>query len=207
MTGGDAQVGNVGVTVVTRSCTSLRASRRSVPRLNKRVIDESCGTDFERIVSSSGSPWSDCSSGTVTRDSTSSDESPELRVWISTRGCANSGKTSTGVSRSIPTPKTIIATPAATTRNRSFRLEPMIQRIIAGALARSISADARFGPEELGYSDGRDHGSSRRTAREESEIPVDVVDDDAFADEGQVLGAGVGPGVAVRLVEHRRVGD
>ena len=42
-------------------------------------------------------PLSACSSGTVTSASTSSAEQPEASVWISTRGGANSGKTSTGV--------------------------------------------------------------------------------------------------------------
>ena len=87
-----------------------------MPRSKRSTIDESCGTDLERIVSSCGRPWSDCSSGTVTSSSTSWAESPRLGVWISTFGCANSGKTSTGVSRSVPTPKTSIAAPAATTR-------------------------------------------------------------------------------------------
>ncbi len=87
-----------------------------MPRSKSSTIDESCGTDLERIVSSSGRPWSDCSSGTVTSSSTSSAERPRLGVWISTFGGANSGKTSTGVSRKRPTPKTIIAAPAATTR-------------------------------------------------------------------------------------------
>src|SRR5207245_6651455 len=44
-----------------------------------------------------------------------------------TLGGANSGKTSTGILRSCPVPKTSSATAAANTRNLNFRLEPMIQ--------------------------------------------------------------------------------
>ncbi len=100
ITGGAAQVGSVGVTFPTRSATSCRACSRSVPRSKKSVIEDSCGTDFERIMSRPGSPWSACSSGTVTSSSTSAADSPRVIVWISTRGGANSGKTSTGASRS-----------------------------------------------------------------------------------------------------------
>jgi hypothetical protein len=56
ITGGAAHVGNVGVTVVTRSATSCRACRRSVPRLKRSLIAESCGTDFERTASRPGIP-------------------------------------------------------------------------------------------------------------------------------------------------------
>ena len=100
MTGGAAHVGSVGVTMAMRSGTSCRASRRSVPGLKIITIDESCGTDFERIMSRSGTPCSACSSGTVTSSSTSDAVSPREIVWISTFGGANSGKTSTGEWRS-----------------------------------------------------------------------------------------------------------
>src|SRR3990170_1687188 len=43
-------------------------------------------------------------------------ESPRLRVWISTLGGANSGKTSTDELRSRAMPKTISAAAAKTTR-------------------------------------------------------------------------------------------
>ena len=116
MNGGLDQLGKVGVTASMRSCTSCLACSWSVPRSKRSWIDESCGTDFERMVSRSGNPWSDCSSGTVTSCSTSAADRPRLGVWISTRGCANSGKTSTGVSRTPPKPKTISIAPAKTTR-------------------------------------------------------------------------------------------
>jgi hypothetical protein len=116
ITGGLAQVGIVRTTDAIRSVTSCRASRTSVPGRKKSSIDDSCGTDFERIVSSSGIPFRDCSSGIVTRDSTSAADNPRQDVWISTRGGANSGKTSTGMASSWPTPKNIIAPANATTR-------------------------------------------------------------------------------------------
>ncbi len=67
-------------------------------------------------------PASACSSGTVTRFSTSSADRPTQIVWISTLGGANSGKTSTGIARTWDAPKTIIPAAAASTRNRKRRL-------------------------------------------------------------------------------------
>ena len=128
ITGGLAQVGIVGITAAMRSATSCRASRTSVSSWKKSSICDSCGTDFERIVSSSGIPFSDCSSGIVTSDSTSAADRPIAEVWISTRGGANSGKTSTGIARSCCTPKNIIAAALATTMYRNRRLAWTIQR-------------------------------------------------------------------------------
>jgi transposase InsO family protein len=51
-------------------------------------------------------------------------------VCTSTFGGANSGKTSTGIARSRPPPKTIIATARPTTRYLNLRLDPTIQRIM-----------------------------------------------------------------------------
>ena len=51
---------------------------------------------------------------------------------MTTRGGANSGKTSTRWSGSVAMPKTIIAAAATTTRYRNLRLVPTIQRIADG---------------------------------------------------------------------------
>jgi hypothetical protein len=116
MTGGADQLGRVGVTVAMRSCTSCRAVSRSVPGSKMSSIDDSCSTDLERITSRPGSPLRACSRGTVTSDSTSEEDNPREAVWISTRGGANSGKTSIGASRSVPAPKNISAAASPTTR-------------------------------------------------------------------------------------------
>ena len=115
MNGGDAQFGRVGVAVAMRSCTSWRAWRRSVPRLKSSSIWLSCGTDFDRMTSRSGTPWSDCSSGTVTRSSTSVGVSPSAIVWTSILGGANSGKTSTFEFGSVRNPRTSIPAASAAT--------------------------------------------------------------------------------------------
>ena len=99
MTGGAAHVGSVGLTTARRSDTSCRARIRSVPGFMISVMEDNCGTDFERITSRFSTPLSASSSGMVTWDSTSVEESPTDRVWTSTRGGANSGKTSTGIFR------------------------------------------------------------------------------------------------------------
>jgi hypothetical protein len=52
------------------------------------------------------------------KDSTSLADRPRAAVWISTRGGANSGKTSTGAFRSSCTPKSIVPAAIATTMNR-----------------------------------------------------------------------------------------
>src|ERR671911_1428052 len=86
-------------------------------------------TDLERISSSPGIPFSWFSSGTVISSSTCSEELPTAMVWISTRGGANSGKTSTSALRVSPMPKTISAAAAKRTNHRNRKLDPTIQRI------------------------------------------------------------------------------
>ena len=88
-------------------------------------------TDCERIAFSHGTPASNSSVFRVTRLSTSEAESPIASVWISAVGGENSGKTSTGMSRSRVMPKTISVAAMPTTRNRNCRLEPTIQRIMS----------------------------------------------------------------------------
>jgi hypothetical protein len=95
MNGGTAQDGSVGATCASRSSTSWRACSSSVPRLKTSSIDDSCATDLERSWSRPGSPLSCSSIGTVMSSSTSLEELPSAAVWISIRGGANSGKTST----------------------------------------------------------------------------------------------------------------
>jgi hypothetical protein len=96
------------------------------------VIAESPGTVFDRSTSSWGVLASACSRGIVISDSASSVDIPRPSVWISMNGGANSGKTSTGIDPTLVAPNTISAAAPAITRNRNFRLVPMIQRIIGG---------------------------------------------------------------------------
>ena len=116
MTGGAAQVGRLGDTVASRSCTSCRACSRSVPGLKSTSIEESWGTDLDRRSSRPWMPFSDASIGTVTSCSTSEVDKPTHAVWISTRGGANSGNTSTCIFGSTVTPSAIMPTARATTR-------------------------------------------------------------------------------------------
>jgi hypothetical protein len=118
MNGGLAHVGRVGVTIATRSWTSWRASSRSDPGSKIITIDDSPVTDVERMMSRPSTPASACSRGTVTRASTSSEVIPSESVWISTRGGANSGKTSTGMPWTCVAPTSIIPVARATTMNR-----------------------------------------------------------------------------------------
>ena len=104
--------------MASRSCTSCRASIKSVPGSKISLIDDSWSTDLERMTSSPGIPLSTSSNGTVTRASTSAEESPRQGVWISTLGGANSGKTSTGMLPMRAIPKTISTAATNTTRYR-----------------------------------------------------------------------------------------
>ena len=118
MNGGAAQVGKVGVTIWRRSATSWRARSKSVPGSKIIRIDDSCSTDLLRNVVNPSSPASACSRGIVTSVSTSEVDIPIEIVWTSTRGGANSGKTSTGTFCIWTMPMLIIAAAAASTRNR-----------------------------------------------------------------------------------------
>src|SRR5258708_35230725 len=94
MKGGAAHVGRLLVASAIRSLTSCRARIPSTPDLKIKRIDDSCDTDFERITSMSGTPFSAFSSGTVTSCSTSADETPRQIDWISTRDAASPSKQS-----------------------------------------------------------------------------------------------------------------
>ena len=127
--GGEAHEGRVGATVWSRSCTSWRALVRLVPDLNRRITEESCGTDSDRTVLTLGTPVRPFSSGTVTSCSTSAAERPSASVWICTWVGANSGKTSSFCFWTCSVPKKISAAASPTTTYRNRRLLPTIQRI------------------------------------------------------------------------------
>ena len=132
-----ATAGSRGASAASRSCTSCRAAIRSVPSLRISTTDDSPSTDFERIVFSPGVPFSAFSSGTLTRLSTSSVESPGASVWISTSGGANSGKTSSGACRAVRTPTTISTTDSASTSTRSRSEVETSQFIMIGSASES----------------------------------------------------------------------
>src|ERR687893_3124262 len=101
----------------------------SVSLLKMSSICERSITDLERISSSPGIPLSWSSNGMVISSSTCFEELPTARVWISTIGGANSGKTSTSALRVSPMPKTISAAAAKITSHRNRKADPTIQRI------------------------------------------------------------------------------
>jgi hypothetical protein len=127
ITGGAAHVGRVALTAVIRSCTSCRASIRSTPRSKISWTLDSCGEDFDRRMSSPSTPFSACSSGTVTSSSTSAVERPRHTVWTMTRGGANSGKTSSRDDGSTTIPIAMTSAPSAATRCRKRRLVAIVQ--------------------------------------------------------------------------------
>src|SRR5262245_3210917 len=207
ITGGAAQVGIVVRTVVKRSWTSCRARTRSVPGLNSSSIDDRSGIDLERMRSSPSTPLNACSSGTVTRPSTSSAVMPRDGVWISTRGGANSGKASTETLECCVIPYAIIAVASARTMNRNLRLAPTINRIMGRVSgAGLLFLELFFGAEQLCRTDRHHRGAKPRRHRENREVPVDVVDRDRSPNERERLSARVHPGVAFLVIQDRCVG-
>ena len=89
-------------------------------------------------------PFRACSIGMVTSSSTSAAERPRHGVWISTRGGANSGKTSTGIRASWPTPKNISEAANATTRKRNLRLAATIERSMAAGAGAPYSPPTSY---------------------------------------------------------------
>src|SRR5262245_6026968 len=206
MIGAPAECGSVFVASSRRSCTICRAFRMSVPGLKMRRIAERPTTDFDRKMSSPGVPRSCSSSGTVMSSSTSEAVMPIPSVWISTMGGANSGKTSTGIDRRRSMPKYIIPAAIAITRNRNFRLDPTIQRIIAVDLP-GPSFPSVFGAEQFGGADRHHRGAGGGAVHEHCPVAVDVIDIDGVADEHERLGVGVDPRLALRVVEDRGRGN
>ncbi|GAP60234.1 hypothetical protein AHiyo1_37140 [Arthrobacter sp. Hiyo1] len=144
MTGGAAHVGRADVTAAIRSETTWRAFSKSVPCLKMSTIEDSCGTDLERSSSRPGMPLREASIGTLTSSSTSCAVRPRQAVWISTRGGANSGKTSMDAELNCTEPNSITAQASATTTVLNLRLMPMIQRISVGRI--EFLAEQFLGP-------------------------------------------------------------
>jgi len=86
--------GSCPARVASRSPTSWRACRIPVPSRKVAVTTESPWIDSDRIDSRLPTPFTAASIGRVTSASTSSGESPDASVWMTTWGGANSGKTS-----------------------------------------------------------------------------------------------------------------
>ena len=117
ITGGWATLG-IATASVSRSLTSCRARRTSVPGSKVSRIDESPGTEVEWIDFNHGVPLSSSSRFSVTSSSTSGAERPRASVCTSITGGANSGVASTGICLACWTPNTI--TPAASASTTSL---------------------------------------------------------------------------------------
>ena len=97
--------------------------------------------------------------------STSLEELPSAIVWISTRGGANSGKTSTFALGTCATPKAMIAAAAKMTSQRKRRL---LDRRSSASVA---PGDLELGAVDLGRPDRHDLGADGRTVRERTRLP------------------------------------
>src|SRR5919112_6669104 len=201
--GGLAQGGKLGEASDRRSCTNCRASYRSVSLLKRSSICETSETDLERISSSPGTPFSWSSSGMVISSSTCSEELPIARVWISTCGGANSGKTSTSALRVSPIPKTISAAAAKITSHRNRKLDPTIQRISNPYLSM---CDLEFGAVHLGGPDRHDLCTGGWAFGEHGTITDHVVDIDLLAHIGQRLRSCVRVRFAIGAVDDGVIG-
>ena len=99
ITGERALTGSWAAMVPSRSCTCWRAAMRSASPSRIKTTEDNPRTDLERMVFTPGTPASALSTGTLISDSTSGVDKPGASVWISTRGGANSGNTSSGMLR------------------------------------------------------------------------------------------------------------
>ncbi|MDQ0820933.1 hypothetical protein QFZ69_001812 [Arthrobacter sp. V1I7] len=113
---------------VIRSATSWRARRRSVPGSKTSSIDDSPGTDFDRISSSHATPLRRSASiGEVMSCSISTADRPKASVWISTCAGANSGMVSTAMCGTLTTPRAMSPAARASTRMRNWILNRVTQ--------------------------------------------------------------------------------
>ncbi len=157
MNGGLAHVGSVAVIWESRSATSWRARSSSVSREKNSWIEDSWATDFDRRSSRPSIPFSWFSIGTVISSSTSLEEFPRAMVWISTRGGANSGNTSTLVSGIWTKPIARVATARNSTIHRNLRLVATMRFIrvrpsVAGIIVRPSGAGIGVRPLVAGIS-------------------------------------------------------
>src|SRR5918998_1795654 len=206
MNGGLAQVGRVAVIWASRSATSWRARSSSVPRPKISTMEDSWATDLDLMSSSPSIPFSWFSIGTVINCSTSLEELPSAMVWISTRGGANSGNTSTSVSGIRTNPRAIMAAATNSTIQRKARLPATMRRISMHPYRSSVFApDVELRAVHLGGTNRDDLDAWSRPDRERRPLTLDPVDGHLRTHEGPGLGNGVHPGLALLVVDECRV--
>ena len=131
----------------------------------------------------------------------------EREVWISTRGGANSGNTSTGMSAAARRRRASAPPPRPTTRKRNRRLVATIQRIMVATawtlsrLAVSGRRDPGLGAVQLGRADRHDRGAGRRAGRTRTRRRLRSSRRRSARAETCATRAGIGPCLAV--ARHR----
>src|SRR5215210_5142858 len=205
MNGGLAQVGRVAVIWESRSATSWRARSSSVSREKNSWIEDSWATDLDRRSSSPSIPFSWFSIGTVINSSTSFEELPRAIVWISTRGGANSGNTSTLVSGICTKPMASVTAARNSTIQRNLRLVATMRRIRVRppvvSSASVLTCHSQLGAVDLGDALGDDRGARRRSRGQRDPVAVDFGHDHLGAHEGQRFGRRVDPRLALLVVD------
>ena len=121
---------------------------RSAPASRISTTDDKPSTDLERMVFTPGTPASALSMGTLISASTSGVDRPGASVWISTRGGANSGKTSSGM---LPALRAAANAPitASARMTTAWRNEMETSQ-------RMLLARPELGTEQLGCAPGHD---------------------------------------------------
>src|SRR5215218_5668753 len=227
MNGGLAQVGRVAVIWESRSATSWRARSSSVSREKNSWIEDSWATDLDRRSSKPSIPFSWFSIGTVISSSTSLEEFPRAMVWISTRGGANSGNTSTlvsgiwtkptarwrrrGTARSSGTSgwSRRCAASRCDVRWRISRsdLRWQASRCDLRSGASVLTCHSQLGAVDLSYALSHDLGARRWAVGQRDPVAVDFGHSHLRPHVGQRLRGGVDPGFALLVVDQRRVLD
>ena len=126
ITGEETPEGSSPATVVNFSETICRARKMSKPQSNSTQTTEKPDVEEERTRRTPVAPFTDVSTGKVTRRSTSSAAMPRASVITTTVGAVKSGKTSTSISRAVQVPATISRTEKKRINGRLRREKDMI---------------------------------------------------------------------------------
>ena len=117
-TGGGRSGGRLGATVWSFSVTIWRARKMSVPQSNSTQMTAIPWAVEERTRRTPVAPFTEASTGKVTRVSTSSGAMPWASDRIVTVGAVRSGKTSTGRRSAVQAPPARRSTAPRSTRRR-----------------------------------------------------------------------------------------
>ena len=194
--------------VAIRSATSWRAVRRSASRAKIISICDSCSTDLDRIVSSSGTPLRACSIGIVIEGlDLGARESEGERLDLDAWRRELREHVHRHVSELLDAEE---HQRAGRRRDDEAELQartydpPQHRRV--SPFPWGCSSDSELGADQLGHADRGDLGPRGRTVTQEGRPLLIPVHDDLRPDEDERLRVRVDPLISVRVHPHGRLG-